>query len=228
MWQLILKDFEQHAKTILVFFLSALILPIAFGLFFSQTENNAGYLGVVFGYIMLGAPALFAFWFIGQEKMKGTFKLLSILPIPGRKLILVKSLASAILCLSVINLVAVIIPAIFQTIIGLKWLPSLRIIVWVNLLTIFFASVDITIFTLLETKIASQAIYLGHAFVGFAIIIAARHSPLAGDPELLLQRLNAIGFHYWGGILIIALSYLLVALSGRIFEMKEWADLEEG
>jgi hypothetical protein len=227
MWQLILKDIEQHAKTILVFFLSALILPVGFSLFFSQTQSNAGYLGVVFGYIMLGAPALFAFWFIGQEKMKGTFKLLSILPIPGRKLILIKSLASAILCLAVINLVAVVIPAIFHVFIGINWLPSPGIIVWINLLTIFFSAVDIAIFTLFETKTASQAIYLGHAFVGLSILIAVRHLPVAGDPELLLQSLKAIGFQYWGAIAIVFLSYFLVALSGRIFEMREWADLEE-
>jgi ABC-type transport system involved in multi-copper enzyme maturation permease subunit len=91
-----MKDFEQHAKNLLIFLLSALALPLMFGLIVDESDGS-GYHGVVFGYIVLGAPAIFAFWFIGQEKMKGTMKLLSILPISGREIILTKSLGSALL-----------------------------------------------------------------------------------------------------------------------------------
>ncbi len=227
MRRIILKDIEQHAKTILIFFLSALILPITFTLLASQTQDGSGYLGVVFGYIVPGAPALFAFWFIGQEKLKGTFKFLSILPIRGRAIILSKSLAAALLCLAVINLVTVLAPLIVHALFGYKWLPGFRTILWLNFLTLFLTSIDITIFTLLETKVASQAVYLGHAFLATAVLVAFKFLPVADNPQAILQKLNAVGFHYWGGIAVILVSYLLVAFSGRVFEMREWAELEE-
>jgi ABC-type transport system involved in multi-copper enzyme maturation permease subunit len=227
MWRLIIKDFEQHAKNLLIFLLSALALPLMFSLIVDESDGS-GYHGVVFGYIVLGAPAIFAFWFIGQEKMKGTMKLLSILPISGREIILTKSLGSALLSISIVNLVMVLVPFIADTVTSSKWFPSLTFITWTNLLTVFFVSLDIAIFTLFDSRIASQVIYLGHALMVFAILFCVKFFPAAKDPQSIIDRLHSIGFKYWGGLLIILASYLLVALSGRIFEMKEWADLEEG
>jgi hypothetical protein len=227
MWRLILKDIEQHAKTILIFFLSALILPSAFSLLAADTQDGAGYHGVVFGYLALGAPALFAFWFIGQEKMKGTFKLLRILPIAGRKLILAKAIASALLCLSVVNLVAALVPLMIYTLTDYRWFLSWKLIFWLNLITLFLASVDIAVFTLLETKIASQAIYLGHTFAAFAVFIAVKNLPPVINLDLLWRRLNAPGFLCWEGMLVILLSYLIIDFSGRMFESREWVELEE-
>ncbi|MCI0336222.1 MAG: hypothetical protein L0226_01480 [Acidobacteria bacterium] len=227
MWGIILKDIEQHAKAISIFLLTALILPSAFSIIMSQKADGSGYLGVVFGYVVVSAPALFVFGLIGQEKLKGTFKLLSILPISGRRVIWAKSLAAAILCIAVVNLVAVVTPMIIYAVIGYKWFSSSQLILWINLLTLFFVSVDVTIFTLLENKIASQAIYLTYFFVVFATLIAKKYLPILADPQLLIQRLSAIGFQYWGWMLVILLSYALVDISGRIFEMREWAELEE-
>ncbi len=226
MWRLMFKDFEQHAKNLLIFLLSALALPLMFSLIGDESDGS-GYHGVVFGYIVLGAPAIFAFWFIGQEKMKGTMKLLSILPIPGRDIILTKSMASALLSLSIVNLVVVLVPFVVDTVTSNKWFPSLTFITWINLLTVFFVSLDVAIFTLLDSKIASQVIYLGHAFMVFAVLFSVKFFPSANDPQSIIDRLYSIGFQYWGSLSIILASYLLVALSGRIYEMKEWADLEE-
>lgn len=211
----------------MIFLLSALALPIAFSLMISKPDDGAGYFGVAFGYLVPGAPALFSFWFIGQEKMKGTFKFLSILPIPGRQLILAKSLASALLCLSIINVVVLLMPLMMQAAIGLRWFPGLQTILWVNLLTLLFVAVDATIFTLLESKIASQAIYLGHTFLALIVLVAIKLMPTIGESDTLLQRLYSISFHYWGWIPVILIAYLLVVFSGRVFEMREWTELEE-
>lgn len=227
MWGIILKDIEQHAKATSVFILTALILPSAFSIFMSQKDDGSGYLSVVFGYVVVSAPVLFVFWFIGQEKLKGTFKLLSILPISGRRVIWAKSLAAAILSIAIVNLVAVVAPMIIYAVIGFKWFSSDQLILWFNLLTLFFVSVDVIIFTVFENKIASQVIYLSYAVIIFTPLIAKKHLPVLADPELLIQRLSAIGFQYWGWMLVIMLSYALIDISGRIFEMREWAELEE-
>jgi len=227
MWRLILKDIEQHAKAILLFLLSALFFPAAYNLSLARTEDASAYLGVVFGFIVLGAPGLFAFLFIGQEKLKGTFKLLSILPIARRDLIFAKALASILMCLILVNITAAIYPVIIRAILGYDWVPNIRIILWLNLLVLFFTSANIAIFTLLESKIATQIMYFLYVFSGLSVILASRYVHAASDPETLMQSLNVIGFQYWGWVVIILASYVLVRFSGRLFEMKEWVELEE-
>jgi hypothetical protein len=118
-------------------------------------------------------------------------------------------------------------PLIADDVGGYKWLPGFKIILWLNLLTIFFQALDVAIFTLLDAKIASQVIYLGHFFLAICALIVLKLLPVADNPETLLQILDGAGFHYWGGIAVIAASYLIVSFSGRVFEMREWADLEE-
>ncbi|MGH9763005.1 MAG: hypothetical protein ACREDR_20015, partial [Blastocatellia bacterium] len=89
--ELILKDIEQNKKALALFFISALSLPPLFYLVHSGGNGSTGFLGVVFGYVVFGAPMIFAFWTIGQEKIKGTLRLLRTLPVSGRWIIGVKS-----------------------------------------------------------------------------------------------------------------------------------------
>ncbi len=227
MWRLILKDIDQHKKAVSLFFLVGLVMPAVFSLIIGQTEDGSGYLGVVFGYVMMGAPAMFSFLLIGQEKLKGTFKLLSILPIAGKKLILAKSLGVALLCLSLANLACVVSPLIIRLTMGYECLASPEIIFWANLLTLFFVSVDVAVFTLFESKIASQIAYLLFAFMGFTVIAANKYFETSTDPQEILLQLKTIGFQYWGWTIVISVSCAIVMFAGRLFEMKEWAELEE-
>src|SRR5262249_62019707 len=114
MWQLALKDLEQHARALMVFFISALALPTGFYLLKPSGANNSGFVGVVVGYLIFGAPTLFAFWLIGQEKLKGTLRLIKLLPISGMRVITTKSLTSLALCLLLNNFTLLGVPLLLR------------------------------------------------------------------------------------------------------------------
>ncbi len=227
MWTLILKDLEQHHKTILLLFLSAAAFPATFSLFMDERQDGAAYLGVTFGYTVLGAPAMLAFWCIGQEKLKGTFKLLTILPISRRRIIQAKSLTITLVCLLIVNLVSALGPMIMRLAPGKGFSAGLRILFWMNLMTIFFIGVDVAIFTLMDARTASQIIYLGHALLALGAIVSNKLVVINDQPLWIMPRLDSAGLQLSAGALILFLVWAMVDGSGRLFEMKEWADLEE-
>ncbi len=225
---LIVKDLEQNAKALAVFFLSALLLPLGFHMFSTSDQAGYGYLGVVFGYLAFGAPAMFAFWFVGQEKMKGTFRLLRMLPIEPRRIIGAKALGSLAICLAMVNLVALFIPWLAMKGGAGVAVPAGPLLLWLNAATVLFVSIDIAIFTVFEFKIASQVAYLGHGALAVLIMIGEKLLTRTGrSSEEVAARLVSANINYWGPLLVLAISCLAIHFAGRYFEMMEWGDLEE-
>jgi hypothetical protein len=230
MWQLVLKDLEQHARALTIFFISALGLPAGFYLVNPTGADNSGILGVTFGYMVFGGPTLFAFWLVGQEKMKGTLRLLRLLPISGGRVIAAKSLTIMALCL-LINLMALIgVPLLLRLMgYGIE-IPGWPIILWMCLAALFFGAMNVAIFTAFDHKIAMQIAYFGFFLVAVMVMAAEKFlKPRGVDVTLLLASLwGRWYFPYWGWSLALAFVAQLILFAGRLFERKEWSELEEG
>lgn len=230
MWQLALKDLEQHAKALAIFFTSALALPVGFYLVSSPGADNSGFIGVAFGYIVFGAPTLFAFWLVGQEKVKGTMRLLKLLPIPSPRVILAKALTSLGLCLALSNTTLIIVPSLLRLAGFDIARTSLLTVLWLNLASAFFVAVGIAVFTAFEHKIAMQIAYFGFFVLALAVMIVEKYLTARGVNfgSLLTNTLGQWYLPYWGGIVVLGLAALLILFAGRIFDWAEWSELEEG
>jgi len=229
MWPLIVKDMMQNAKALLLFYISALSLPTAFYLIKSPQSDSSGFVGVTFSYVVFGAPILFTVWFIGQEKVKGTFRFLKILPISGMRVILAKSLTSLCLCLILMNFILLVLPLLLR-ISGIPMsISAPKMVLWLNLATIFFISLNTLIFTALDHKIASQISIFCMMAVGLSAAIAGKLlAPHGyGFGKLTGYIKNEPGILYFIGFLILIFSAAMIRLAGRIFERAEWPDLEE-
>ena len=233
MWPLIVKDMMQNAKALLLFYISALSLPTAFYLIKSPQSDSSGFVGVTFSYVVFGAPILFAVWFIGQEKVKGTFRFLKILPISGMRVILAKSLTSLCLCLILMNFILLVIPLLLR-ISGIPMsISAPRMVLWLNLATIFFISLNTLVFTALDHKIATQISIFCMMAVGLGAAIAGKLlAPLLAPHGYGFGKLTGLfknepGILYFIGFLILIFSAAMIRLAGRILERAEWPDLEE-
>lgn len=225
---LIVKDLLQHAKAVAIFTLSAILIPTMTSLLMQDSDEGikATYLGIVFGYTVMGAPALFSFRLIGHEKMRGTFKFLSILPIPGKTLIVVKAMTAALFCLPVINIALLIMPEIIFQSGGPSCIYDFQTVVWINITAIFFTAIDSALFAILESKTASQIIYAGHTLLVLGVLTGLNWLPESYAHDKLLHQMTSIGINYWGSLLVILVSILMVDISGRIFASKDWSELE--
>lgn len=230
MWQLILKDVEQHTRALTLFFSSAAVVPAGFYLAHPTGADNSGVIGVTFGYMVFGAPTLFSLWLVGQEKMKGTLRLLKILPISGQRIIATKSLTAMTLCALVI-LIALVGAPLFLRVVGFPIeLPSWPTVLWICMAAVFFVAINITIFTAFDHKIASQIAYFGFGFAMIALGFAERFLKPRGVNvySMLTSVWQWWYFSYWGWILAPAFAALLILFAGRLCDQTEWPELEEG
>ncbi len=230
-WTLMRKDLIQNARPLAFFFVAALLLPLAFTLFTRSEEDGGGYAGTVFGFLALGAPMLFGQWFIGQEKVKGTFRLLRSLPISGTRIIVTKYVGSTILCLVLID-VALFLEPLICRLIGLQIpAPAPALVVWTSIAAAFLVAVSIAMFTLLDTRIATQAIIW--TMCGFMLCLALAGKYLQGlGIESLANRVVPSIYDLRAAIFVgLALggtSFAIVWRTARVFEQREWMQLEEG
>jgi len=152
LWALMRKDFAQHAKPLLIFAATALALPLAFTVLTRTEKDSTGYIGTVFGCLGISAPMLLGQWLIGQEKVKGTFKLLRSLPVSETKIILTKYLFSTIVCLILVNGALLVEPAVCR-LFGLAIsFPTAPLVAWTNIAAVFFIAVSTTVFTILDAR----------------------------------------------------------------------------
>jgi hypothetical protein len=221
----------QHARPLLAFVTSALALPPLFAVLTGSDRNGAGYVGVVFGYLGVSAPMFFGQWFIGQEKIKGTFKLLRLLPVSGTRIIFSKYMSSTILCLVLINGILLVEPAVCR-LAGLHLSsPSAPLVLWTNITAAFLVAVGIVLFTALDFRIATQAIIWTICGIMTGIGLAGRYlqdghaDVLAGRANLMINDLRlTLGI----GLALTGAAPLMVWFAARLFERMEWCQLEEG
>jgi ABC-type Na+ efflux pump permease subunit len=226
MWNLAFKDLEQNWKSILIFFTSSLAFPITFAIL-QDRGSNVEYLGVVFGYIVLGGPILFSYLLIGQEKVKGTFKFLRVLPISGTHIILTKSLT--VICLCLINLdFALILEPLMLRLFGLNFLPSSSTLLWLNLTAIFFAAISILITTYFNHKTAAQISYSLIAGLVWAVAFMEKHL-LRADAlkELAIEIASQPTLSFLSTAVICSFAAGLILLASYTFNRIDWVDLEE-
>jgi hypothetical protein len=225
-----LKDVEQHTRALTLFFISALVVPALFYLVNPTGPDNRGLIGVTFGYMVFGAPTLFAFWLVGQEKMKGTLRLLKILPISGQCIITTKSLTVVTLCV-LLNLMALLGVPLFLRLAGfaIEW-PGWLTVIWMCMAAVFFVAMNVAIFTAFDHKIATQVAYFGFAVMMIAVSVAEKFLKPRGLTldSLLTSLWQWWYFPYWGWSMALAFSALLILFAGRLFERTEWPELEEG
>ena len=226
---LIFKDLRQNAIGLLFFIASAILFPTAIYLVTTPGSDNSRYVGVIFGFVTLSAPAMFAMWFIGQEKLKGTFRFLRILPISGMRVIVAKSLTSISICLLTMNISLIGMPLILRLFGFSISFPTPMLLFWLNLANIFFISLNILVFTALNHKMASQISLYSMVAVGLGVVMAGKLLAPRGYSISKLTGFiqNKPGLFYLLGVLVFILSAAFIRLAGNIFEKAEWPDLEE-
>ncbi len=229
MWQMALKDLEQHARALIIFFVSALALPTGFYLVNSSSADNSGFVGVVFGYLVFGAPTLFAFWLVGQEKVKGTLRMIKLLPISGMRIIMAKSITSLSLCLLLNNVTLLGIPLLLRQAGFPISSPDFFVVLWMNLAAVFIVALNIAIFTAFDHKIAMQVAYFGVFILVLAVMAVEKILPARGMniTLLLMNSWRQWYLPYWGGVIVLTLAAFLFYFAGRLFEWTEWPELEE-
>ncbi|MGA2261965.1 MAG: ABC transporter permease [Acidobacteriota bacterium] len=229
-WILLRKDIVQHARALVALAASALALPLVFALLAGPEKDSAGYVGFVFGYLGISAPMMFAQWFIGQEKIKGTFRVLRLLPVSGTRIIVTKCMGAMLLCLLLINITLILEPAVCRASgIGIAQ-PMAALVLWTNAVAVLSLSISMALFAALDTRIAIQAVIwtlCGFMILGYGAqrylgkqgfdALTEHAGTLAGDIGLLCIAILPLA--------LVAL--LLIGLSAWLFERKEWTDLEE-
>jgi len=226
---LIFKDLRQNARGLLFFIGTAILFPTAIYMVTAPGADNRGYVGVIFGFVTFSAPTMFAMWFIGQEKLKGTLRFLKILPISGMGVIVAKSLTCICICLVTMNVSLIGIPILLRLAGFPISIPAPMLLFWLNLANIFFISLNVLGFTALNHKIASQISLYGMMSVGLGVLFAGK---LLAPRGYSFSKLIGIiqgkpGLFYFLGVLIFILSAVVIRLAGKIFERAEWPDLEE-
>ncbi len=229
-WSLFCKDLRQHARPLLGLALSALALPLAFVLLTGTAKDSAGYAGVVFGYLGISSPLMFAQWFVGQEKLKGTFQVLRLLPVSGAGIIATKCICGALLSAGLINIALVLEPAVCRSVGITVAQPPLPLVLWCNMAAVLSLGVSMLLFTAFDTRIAVQAViwtFFGLMILSFAAqkylgaraldSLADRAGAAAGNPGIICLV----------GAPVVLAACLLFWCSARLFERKEWGELEE-
>jgi hypothetical protein len=228
-WNLFWKDTRQHARALLALTSSALTLPLVFALLAGSEGSTAGYSGFVFGYLALSAPILLSHWFIGQEKIKGTLRILRLLPVPMTAIIRTKCLWAALHGLLLINVTLILEPALCRYG-GLALAqPSPALVLWANAVALLSLGLNAALLAAFDTRIAMQATI----WLLCALLVLG----YGAQRYLGRQNFEALAEHariYAGsGAMVPAaacvsiLALLLFALSAWLFERKEWPDLEE-
>jgi len=227
LWNLALKDIEQNRKALAVTFATAFALPILFHAALAQSGGGGSYPSFAIGYAVISVPILIVHLFIGHEKLKGTFRLLRLLPVSGSRLILTKSVVAIFLCLVVANLMMFVEPLVLRSV-GINYaLPGALSLLWINLATAFICALAAVAFVVFEHKIALQVSYL--MIFGLMLGFAALEKGLAqtGLRFSLAERAAQTYLLYWGGPVVLLLIAAFILFAGRLFEAKEWPELEE-
>lgn len=224
LWNLAFKDIEQNRKALAVMLVTSLALPLIFG----AAVRPDSYLSFAVGYGVVSVPILFAHLFVGHEKLKGTFRLLCVLPVRGSRLIKTKALATILLGLLVANLLAYVEPLLLRSF-GLSYtLPGLLPLIWINVASAFVSALAVSAFVAFEHKVALQVSYLTVFGLALGLTGLDKWAAQAGLGTSLTARAVELYLPYWGVPVVLLFVAASVRFAGRLFELKEWPELEEG
>ncbi len=224
MLPLLQKDLEQHRKGLLFYAASVLLVPFLFAAL-NHSASPAGFIGSVIGYLGFGGPMLMALWFVGQEKTKGTLRILRTLPISGTQIIGTKMVTSALVCLVLANLVLIAEPPLLGYVLHRPLHLGAAAILGLNGIICFVCFVYTAVFVVLEQKIAIQVSYwgiFGLVLAGFLgdKALQAHHFSLAAIPILPASIA--------GVVTLALLSFVALKVASRVFDWTDWSELEEG
>lgn len=228
MWPLICKDLRQCARPLAVFLLIATLLPIG-ALIVSKKFTAEGYLGMLFSLIVMGAPLLFGFWFIGEEKTKGTIRLLKILPIPEGVIVGSKVMTSLVLTSMTLQVALIVIPRLAPAFggVGVTLEPAWGI--WMNTAAIGCVGICSLVFIALEQKLAMQIAYFTMFGLGGLTVLAAKGLEQSKSPSAEVVR-TALASPLWATLsmcLALALLMLVVRFGSNWLRQQDWAELIE-
>ncbi len=230
-WALISKDLTQHAKPLLIFTLSCLALPVLSAPFTAGGKDGTGYVGLAFGFLGISAPMLLAQWFIGQEKVKGTFKLLRTLPVSGTRMILTKYVTCTAICLLWINGVLFLGPTVCNMMGSQASMPGAPAMLWTSISGMFFVGLSISLFVVFDARIAAQAMIWGMCCIMVCVALAGRFLEGREDEAFAARMGIAIQSGWLAAccwLILGAISFLMVWFAARLFEKRDWSRLEEG
>jgi ABC-type transport system involved in multi-copper enzyme maturation permease subunit len=229
MWAIIRKDLEQNRRALLLYGSCALLFPFCF-LLFTHESNPEGFLGMVFSLVVLGAPLIFNFWFVGHEKVKGTLRLLRTLPVSETQIVAAKLILSSVLALLLLNGAILLAPwAVSYARLPVPVLSASSML-WMQAAVLFCCILCNAIFVALKQQVAMQVsyftlfgiagltiaagkLYESHASAGLVSLKHAVESPLAPLAALVVT---------------IGLGLIAIRFGARLLEWKDWSDLEEG
>ena len=227
LWNLALKDIEQNRKALAVMLATALVLPLLFGAAAARPDGG-GYLSFAIGYGVVSVPILVAHLFVGHEKLKGTFRLLRVLPVRGSRLITTKAVAATALSLLVANLLVFVEPLLLRRFGVAYTLPGLLPLIWINVASAFVSALAVSAFVAFEHKVALQVSYITVFGLALGLTGLERWAAQAGLGTSLAARAAELYLPYWGVPVVLLFVAAFVRFAGRLFEQKEWPELEEG
>lgn len=228
MWPIICKDMEQNWRALSLYAPFALLFPFCF-LIFSRDRNPEGFLGMVFSLVVLGGSLMFNFWFVGQEKVKGTLRLLKIMPVSETQIVAAKLILSSVLALLLLNGTLLLAPyAASRTGISVPAL-SVSSVLWMQVATLFCCALCNGIFVALEQKLALQVSYFALFGIAGLTIAAGKLYESHASPSLMsikraaespLAALAAL-------VAAIGLGLIVIRFGAQLLKWKDWSDLDE-
>lgn len=225
MFELMRKDLEQNATPLGLFFGLGLGLPALLALLKGGSESADFYVGAVMPIIVFGGGLVLPGMFIGDEKAKGTFRSLAMLPISPALMVCAKFLliVGVVLAVALISLVAM--PWVFVQV-GLGLPPiSWVVVLWMVTAGLLSVAVSASLFFALNNKLALQLAYLVILLVAFApigVMSALEARGAATAVEAALSRTPVVV-----GALMLAVALVAVGIlfSANTMKWKDWTDL---
>jgi ABC-2 family transporter protein len=96
-WSIIRKDLQQHRRNVLIFAAVGTVLSVTGKVVVNHQDLSAGIHRFLFTYITVVIPMELTMWFVGQEKLKETIRVLRLLPVTPAQFVTAKMLAIVLL-----------------------------------------------------------------------------------------------------------------------------------
>lgn len=228
-WTLILKDIRQHRKPLLILATTALLLSTVTSAGAAAGHQMEGVYGFAFGFLIIAAPVILTTWFVGDEKVKGTIRVLRLLPISSRTLMAAKMLGIILVIESLLLGTMVLVPMVVGMVIGYPLYPTCALVLSFLAMPLLCISVLLPVFVHYEYKIAGQFAFGTFFGISMLLLIVVKKFPDVG------QKISIFLSHS-DGLRVLALVLWLCSLASlavgwfaasRIYEWKEWSDLGE-
>lgn len=225
MLQLMLKDLEQNIRPLGIFLAAVCLTSVLLALQQGGGGSAEAYLGFMTALIVFGSGLVLPMLFIGDERAKGTFRFLAILPIgPGMiaraKFILIMGIMVAVTLTAL-----VVIPwVLLQSGVGVPVASVVTVLLLVSA-SLFSTAIGASLFFALSYKLASQLAYLFLAVlmvVPVIVMSSLEERGAASAVEASFSRPSVVG-----GVLSLAVVFVVlgVLFSTNTMKWRDWSDL---